>query len=322
VDEKYSSLLASQALRNFFNLDKSDNIPKELFLILDRIKSRYFKPGQIIIREGDQADSLFIIDKGQADVLSDSSGGVVIGQLGEGDFFGEVALLTGQTRSATVIAKTEIVAFELFRDDLDQVTKAHPHIIGTLLQKLYNRLTESYLALEERNKALQRMSKIREELATLFTSVVLLITCYIFILGVLSNDLIIRHMPEQSSYFISRLIELSVLILAYKIIRNSSLNWKDFGLNTVGAKKAIVESLVISFVVIGILCLGKYFLIRLYPENFPDRQIMSWQYFDYTYITYLVVAPLQEFITRGVVQTSLQRLLVGRHKVLLSILIT
>jgi len=112
------------------------------------------------------------------------------------------------------------------------------------------------------------------------------------------------------------------LIIAFKIIRNSSLSWKDFGLNTIRAKQSIVESVVISFLVVGLLCAGKYVLMNLYPERFPHRYIMSWEHFDYTYITYLVIAPLQEFITRGVVQTSLQRLLVGRHLVLLAIMIT
>jgi membrane protease YdiL (CAAX protease family) len=100
------------------------------------------------------------------------------------------------------------------------------------------------------------------------------------------------------------------------------LSWKDFGLNTSGAKKAIVEALVVSFLIIGALCLVKYALIIAYPDSFSEKQIISWKYFDYTYITYLVVAPLQEFITRGVVQSSLQRLLVGRSKIVLSIMIT
>lgn len=247
---------------------------------------------------------------------------MVIGQLEDGDVFGEVALLTGKTRTATIVAKTDLVAFQLFKSDLDQVTKANPQIIGTLLQKLYQRLTDSYLALEERNRQLQKMSKIREELATLFTSVVLLITGYTFVLGILSNDFITRYLPEQSSYWISRLIEVSVLVIAFKIIRNSSLSWKDFGLNTLGAKKSIVESVVISLLVVGLLCIAKYVLMNLYPEKFPHRYIMSWEHFDFTYITYLVVAPLQEFITRGVVQTSLQHLLVGRYRVLLAIMIT
>lgn len=195
MEVSYDRLLASQALRSFLSLDENAETPPELFFILEKIKTREFAPGQTIIREGEQADSLFIIDKGQADVISESGGSVVIGQLEGGDVFGEVALLTGKTRTATIVAKTDLVAFQLFKSDLDQVTKANPQIIGTLLQKLYRRLTDSYLALEERNKELQKMSKIREELATLFTSVVLLITVYTFVLGVLSNDFITRYLP-------------------------------------------------------------------------------------------------------------------------------
>jgi len=322
MDKLYGNYLASKALRSFFSLNEADEVPKELYLILDRIKTRSFKPGDIIIREGDRADSLYIIENGQADVISDSSGGILIGQLNSGDFFGEVALLTGKTRTATIVARTEMTVYELFKDDLDQVTKAHPHIIGTLLQKLYDRLKVSYLALEKKNEELQRMSKIRTELASLFTSIVLLITGYTFILGLLNNQLIISHLPEQSSYFISRIIEITTLALVVKIIRNSSLSWNDFGLTLTGAKKSIVESLAISVSIMVILSLVKYALIVAHPDKFPDKRIIEWEYFDYTYITYLVIAPLQEFITRGVVQSSLQRLLVGRSKVLLAIVIT
>lgn len=237
----YENLLSSQALLDFFGLKDKDEAPKELFFVLDRIKMRNFKAGEKIIQEGDKADSLYIIDKGQADVISESSGGIIIGQLKEKDFFGEVALLTGKTRTATVVAKTDMVTFQLFREDVDQVIKNYPHIIGTLFQKLYERLKVSYLSLEERNEQLQKMSKIRTELASLFSSVVLMITCYTFILGLLNNDLLIQYLPEQSSYFFSRIIEVSTLVLVFRIVRNSSLSWKDFGLNTIGVKNLLLN---------------------------------------------------------------------------------
>jgi CRP-like cAMP-binding protein len=147
---QYENLLSSQALRSFFSLNDGDEVPEELYLILKRIKVRNFNSGERIIREGDKADSLFVIDKGQADVISESGGGVVIGQLKPEDFFGEVALLSGNTRTATIVARTDMSVFELFRDDLEQVTKAYPHVIGTLLQKLYERLKLSYLSLEQK----------------------------------------------------------------------------------------------------------------------------------------------------------------------------
>lgn len=152
----YESFLSSSALRSFFSLNEGDEIPKELYLILDRIKTRHFMPGDKIIREGDQADSLFIIENGQADVISESGGGILIGQLNSGDFFGEVALLTGKTRTASIVARTDMTVYEIFKDDLEQVTKSHPHIIGTLLQKLYDRLKVSYLSLEEKNEELKK----------------------------------------------------------------------------------------------------------------------------------------------------------------------
>jgi CRP-like cAMP-binding protein len=318
----YDSLLSSQALRSFLSLHEGDEAPRELFLILDKISPRLFKSGEIIIREGDEADSLYIIDQGHADVISESSGGVLIGQLQAGDFFGEVAILTGKTRTATIAAKTGMRVFELARKDLNQLTEAYPHIVGTLLQKLYDRLKISYLSLEERNEELQQMINMRMELASLFTSVVLLITFYTFILGFLNADVIGQHLTTQSYYLISRLIEISTLVVVFKIIADSSLSWRDFGLNTDGAKKSIIEALFISLLIMVALCLLKYVAIKAYPEIIADKQILSLQYFDWTYLTYLVVAPLQEFITRGVVQSTLQRLLVGPYSWVSSIMIT
>lgn len=322
MDVSYDSLLSSQALRSFFSLQEGDEAPGELFLILDKISPKLFKSGEIIICEGDEADSLFIIDQGHADVISESSGGVLIGQLQAGDFFGEVAILTGKTRTATIAAKTSMRVFELAREDLNQLTEAYPHIVGTLLQKLYDRLKISYLSLEERNEELQQMVNMRMELASLFTSVVLLITFYTFILGFLNADFIGQHLTTQSYYLISRLIEISTLVVVFKIIADSSLSWRDFGLNTDGAKKSIIEALFISVLIMVALCLLKYVAIKAYPEIIADKQILSLQYFDWTYLTYLVVAPLQEFITRGVVQSTLQRLLVGPYSWVSSIMIT
>lgn len=74
MEASYEKLLASRALRSFFSLDDGSEAPPELFLILEHIKTRKFAPGDTIIREGDRADSLFIIDRGRADVISESGG--------------------------------------------------------------------------------------------------------------------------------------------------------------------------------------------------------------------------------------------------------
>ena len=97
----------------------------------------------------------------------------------------------------------------------------------------------------------------------------------------------------------SRIIEAATLLMVLKIIVNSSLEWKHFGLTTLGARNSIIESILVSVAVMALLYWAKLILMRYYPASFAGEEVIDFSYFDWTYITYLVVAPLQEFITRG-----------------------
>ena len=151
---------------------------------------------------------------------------------------------------------------------------------------------------------------MRLELASLFTNVVLLITLYTFILGLINSDFFALRFDPENYYLFSKLIEAATLLMVLKIIVNSSLEWKHFGLTTLGARNSIIESILVSVAVMALLYWAKLILMRYYPASFAGEEVIDFSYFDWTYITYLVVAPLQEFITRGVVQSTLQRLLV------------
>jgi CRP-like cAMP-binding protein len=74
--------------------------------------------GTVVIREGDTGDDLFLIEGGEADVQVGSQTGapVTVARLGPGDFFGEIALLTGEERMADVIAVTPLSLLRLTKD--------------------------------------------------------------------------------------------------------------------------------------------------------------------------------------------------------------
>ena len=67
-----------------------------------------FPAGTVLAREGDVGREFMVIDDGTADVVI---GGAVVNQLGPDDSFGEVALLDGGVRTATVVASTDVVAY-------------------------------------------------------------------------------------------------------------------------------------------------------------------------------------------------------------------
>jgi thioredoxin reductase (NADPH) len=99
---------------------------------VERMKIRRFLAGQTIIREGDPAESFFILTRGAASVRQNGpQGETEISTLKAGDFFGEMGLLSGTVRNATVRATAPSEVLELdaegFRDlvESSQLTKDH-----------------------------------------------------------------------------------------------------------------------------------------------------------------------------------------------------
>ncbi len=97
------------------------------------MKRRFYKAGGDLIRQGDEGDSMFILFEGLVAVVIDRDGEEVkVAQMEPGSFFGEMSLLTGDPRSATIRGLTDTVAFEITRDDLDSVLKQLPEVAETL----------------------------------------------------------------------------------------------------------------------------------------------------------------------------------------------
>lgn len=87
--------------------------------------------GSVIISEGDAGSSMYVIASGEVKVFTRGSGGagtVYLAQLGEGDFFGEVSVLTGKPRTATITASQRTELLRLDRDKLEGVLSGHPGI--------------------------------------------------------------------------------------------------------------------------------------------------------------------------------------------------
>ncbi|MDP9320103.1 MAG: FAD-dependent oxidoreductase [Chloroflexota bacterium] len=115
-------------MRRSFPEAPSETLEREV----ERMKVRRFLAGQTIIREGDPADSFFVLTRGAASVRQNGPGGErEISTLKPGDFFGEIGLLTGTPRHATVraTAPTEVLELDAegFRElvESSQATKEH-----------------------------------------------------------------------------------------------------------------------------------------------------------------------------------------------------
>jgi hypothetical protein len=101
------------------------------------LKIRHFTKGDTIIMEGSGGAAFFLIDSGEATV---SSKGVHLATLGPGDYFGELALIDGGPRSATVTAATDLVCYGLTFWEFRPLIERNGVIGWKLLQALAKRL--------------------------------------------------------------------------------------------------------------------------------------------------------------------------------------
>lgn len=100
--------------------------PAHANLMFERFQETSCKAGEVIIQQGEPADHYYLIRTGRAQVTRSASGSapLVLAELGPGDGFGEEALLTGESRNATVTLLSDGLLMRLSKQDFDALLKA------------------------------------------------------------------------------------------------------------------------------------------------------------------------------------------------------
>ena len=147
TQEEFNRLLTAQATSR----DTSDSGLGSPFLrllatagrdLLSKLMTeQHFSPGEIIFKEGELGDSMFIIWSGRGAVVKgDFQSPTILGYRGAGEIIGEMALLENQPRSASVVAIETIRALKIVRDDFETLLSSNPtmglSILGTLSARL------------------------------------------------------------------------------------------------------------------------------------------------------------------------------------------
>lgn len=116
-----------------------------------QFRSKRFDAGQVIFLRGDPGDALYVIASGHVSVGLTSAGGkeVLLTQLGPGDFFGDLALLDGEPRSADCIAQTECWLLVLQEADFAAFLEAEVGVAKRLLAAMSRRLRRNADLIEE-----------------------------------------------------------------------------------------------------------------------------------------------------------------------------
>jgi tRNA A-37 threonylcarbamoyl transferase component Bud32 len=108
------------------------------------VREARYEAGDIIVRKGEPGDRMFIVSKGHVfvPVLDDEGKQRFLVQLGERHFFGEMALLTGEPRTANVVAGSDCTCLVIPREALDELLFEYPQVASFLTEILGRRLME------------------------------------------------------------------------------------------------------------------------------------------------------------------------------------
>jgi CRP-like cAMP-binding protein len=96
-----------------------------------------YEPGEVMVKEGAPGETLFVLLEGSAKV---TKGGRAIRRLASGDFFGEVAVMDGRPRSASVVAESPIRCVVLHREELKRAMDEEPLVAWRILQVIAARI--------------------------------------------------------------------------------------------------------------------------------------------------------------------------------------
>jgi len=120
---------------------------EELRAATQQFRLVHYAAGEKVIEEGEPGDSFFVIDRGEVDVSKRLAGiSRPLARLMEGQFFGEMALLTGEARTATVVAHTDIDLYTIDKSGFERVLVKNPSVaveISTILSERREALSQA-----------------------------------------------------------------------------------------------------------------------------------------------------------------------------------
>jgi small-conductance mechanosensitive channel/CRP-like cAMP-binding protein len=132
----------------------------EASILAARLKCTIHGPGEPIVRQGDEGSSMFVLTRGSVDVtLRDAQGrSEQVATLQPGGFFGEMSLMTGEKRTATVTALDEVECVELNKDDVADILLARPELAQEISAILDQR-REELESIREKLDSMQQAAK-------------------------------------------------------------------------------------------------------------------------------------------------------------------
>jgi CRP-like cAMP-binding protein len=305
---------------------------KQLEDVVEVLEEIHFKTGAIIALEGEPATELYFIKSGIAEVFKkepDMDLEHHLSTLSPGDSIGEMAILDSKPRSASVRAVSDCSLLVLKNDKLQSLSAAEESICSKIKSNLSREMSERLRQTNEMTvqslRAQLAEEKTRVAMGILICMLLVGICLYVFSLQVLQN---LTHAAKASTAVSVFIIFLFAAMSVY-VIKKGGYPFSMYGLTLKNWRQSLVESVLWLIPILAFLCALKWLYLAQYPgaRDLPFLSMgghlkMAKGGLILTCLAYSVFAPVQEFIARGCFQTSFQNFLVGKHRILVSVVIS
>lgn len=293
----------------------------ELDWLSQRVEMRTLAAGELLVQEGEEPTYLYLIEQGEAEVLKEVVGGDrgrqhKIADLGPGDVVGEIALLDGKPRTATVRAVTPVRAAALpllgladhDASSLDVPNQAYLKISANLALLLAGKLRAG-------SQAQLETEQERAAMGDLIVNVLILLCCYMVALAALPA---LGLKPANTSLVSIPLIGVFGFV-SWRTLRTSGYPLRYFGLSHHNLAAALAHNVLTTLLLVAACTVAKWAILRSSPSSapiplfeYPDPRVhlSSVRMMSFAAV-YTVSAVVQELIVRGTLQSMLERYLTG-----------
>ena len=132
---------------------------EERSALAGRLRAAPFVRGEAMTLQGAEAHWLYLITKGEAEVRVSTDGNIseFLATLGTGEFFGDMGMMTGEPRTATVIALSDVECYRLDKEAFHDILQSRPEIAENISEILARRRVELEVAREDLNEEARLM---------------------------------------------------------------------------------------------------------------------------------------------------------------------
>jgi hypothetical protein len=294
--------------------------------------------GAYLVREGETARDLFFLESGSLEVLKAEAGTGrehAIARIEAGQVVGEMALISGKPRAASVRARESVRLLALPLEALapgdgngkgaggpreGALRDAYVQLVGNMAATLSDRLRKS-------NDDALEAAQARLAMGQFTVNIFLLLAIYVLVLGCLP---LLRHLlPDDSSYITVPLLVVYGGIV-FHFMRVSGYPLATFGITTDRLGRVVAEGALSALPLVALLTALKWAVLRFGPARadallFDYRGVfarLGARQFLVILVVYMVFTSVQELIVRGALQSALQRFLVSKRRTLTAIVVS